>query len=159
MPQANARRDPVLVLRKRNRWLGWGLLLAGLPTLLALLAFSLPVIGNLAGMAAIGSAADCTDAQAGMYTHCWLWGKDLVDIYAGYGYGIFLAGIANPWLYWRLLTTYLPGVAVVGWHIALVAMLVVWWRTRKQLRRHSSMHAVAGTLGGPPPIPDEQDGV
>jgi hypothetical protein len=113
--------------------LGWATLLVAGPFFLLALLFGLPLLGNVAGLLVIDHFANCTQ-QAGTFQHCWLLGRDVAELANGYAIGIFLGGLLNPFLFARLLATYLTPLPALLWAVASLTLVALWWRRRRRLR-------------------------
>jgi hypothetical protein len=116
--------------RRRQRRLGWALLVVGGPLALLALMFGVPLLGNIVGLYLIPALAECT-ASSGSFNHCWLWGRDVAEIANGYSIGIFLAGLINPLLLLKLLTAFLHPLLVLAWFVASVVLAWAWTKGRR----------------------------
>lgn len=119
-------------LKRTRRWLNIAHWVIGRPMLAYLLLFSLPVIGNLVAGLTLGSL-DCTGGGGSAPT-CFLFGKNVGDVFYGYVIGMFLLGMMNPFLAWQLLSVILPGSLVMAWIVLAIVLGCINYAFKRVIR-------------------------
>lgn len=119
-------------LKRIRTWLNVAHWVIGRPMLAYLLLFSLPVIGNLVAGLTLGSL-DCTGGGGSAPT-CFLFGKNVGDVFYGYVIGMFLLGMMNPFLAWQLLSVFLPGSLVMAWIVLAIVLGCINYAFKRVIR-------------------------
>lgn len=102
-----------------------------LPSLLFMLAFSLPIVGNIIAVT-VGGWLGCSFGEHEA-RNCPVFGNDLAEIFYEYGISMLMAGIFNPFLFFRGISIIMTPVIAIGWIASVVWLYALRYRFRRKL--------------------------
>lgn len=101
------------------------------PSLLFILLFSLPIVGNIAAPT-VGTWMGCSFGEIGA-RHCPVFGRQLAEVFYEYTISIFIAGITNPILFFRAMSIILSPVVATAWIGSVVWLYARRYNLRREL--------------------------
>ena len=107
-------------LRKESKEITFFLIILGTPLLLLFLAFGLPLIGNFTALT-LADFLECA-VTSSKPQPCYIFGRDIGEVLYNYAVTSLVGGIANPVLFFQLLTAALPAPIVFAWFSALFVL-------------------------------------
>jgi hypothetical protein len=102
-----------------------------LPSLLFILLFALPLIGNIAAPA-VGAWMGCSFGE-GEARNCPVFGRELAEVFYEYAISIFAFGIFNPWLFFRAMSIILTPVVSTIWIVSIIWLYALRYKLRRRL--------------------------
>jgi hypothetical protein len=104
------------------------------PLLVLFLVFGIPLVGNFVVLQ-IGWSVDC-GGNPSYVPPCYLFGKDISDIFGNYALTIVIAGALNPILFIAIIFRFLPIAIIIIW----VSAIVFLWHSRRRIARELATH-------------------
>jgi hypothetical protein len=101
------------------------------PSLLFILLFTLPVIGNIAAPT-VGTWMGCSFGE-NEARHCPVFGSELAEIFYEYAVSILVGGILNPIYFFRAMSIILTPVVTTIWIGSVVWLYARRYNLRREL--------------------------